>query len=385
LEQVSAGFVSSLFSNTVAIIALLVVLVWRPTGILARAGGQRVDVPEPHVRGGYSFTIKDFHAKVWRSSLVLGAVILLLPLFVHSEGMLNSLVITGIFFITTLGLDLLTGFAGQVSLGQAGFMAIGGYTSAVLAVKFHLAPLAGVAAGLVFSLAAATLLGLISARLRGMYLAMATLAFRVLVQSLALGLMGVTGGPSGLVGIPSFSIGRLDFTGIIPNYYLVWILVGVIFFLATNLVRSDWGRVLRSINTDHTMAQALGVNVTAHKIKVFLISAGLASLAGSLYSFYFHFLSPDMVSSQTSIDLLTMLILGGEGTLIGPLVGVILLTFMPTYFQPLALYKPLVEGLLLVIILLRLPGGILGGILDAHAWFIRPGPDRLPPEGGRKG
>lgn len=366
MEQLAAGFISSLFSSTVALFALLVVLVWRPRGILGQAHGRRVDVQEPPSRGGYTLPAR-FHHNVWRYSLPVGIFILALPLFVQDPALLNSLVLTGIFFIVAIGLDLLVGFAGQISLGQAGFMAIGGYTSAILAAKYNVPPLLGVLAGLALSLAIATALGLVSARLRGIYLAMATMAFGVLVQSLAVGLVGVTGGPSGLVGVPSLSVGPVTFTGVIPNYYLVWLTVGVALFLASNIARSARGRALRAIRTDQTAAQALGVNVVALKIQVFLVSAGLASIAGSLYAFYFHFLSPEMVGSQTSFDLITMLVLGGEGTIVGPVFGVLLLTFLPTLFQPLTTYKSLVEGLLLIVILLRFPGGISGGLMDLWA------------------
>lgn len=366
LEQTSAGWISSLFSTTLALLVLLIMLLTRPQGILGSRQGLRVDVQELPLRGGYTLP-PGFHQHLLWLALPVGVLIFALPLVLPGEGLLNSLVLTGIFFLTMIGLDLLMGFTGQVSLGQAAFMAIGGYTSAILTIRYSVPPLVGILAGLVLALMVAAVLSLVSGRLRGAYLAMATLAFGLLIESLAVGLMGVTGGPSGLVGIPSFSLGSIRFDGILSNYYLVWGIVSIAFFLASNLARSGRGRALWAIQTDQTAAQALGVDIVAHKIQIFMVSAGMASIAGSLYAFYFHFLSPDMVGIQTSLDLPIMLVLGGEGTLIGPLIGVVLLTFLPTLFQPLALYKPLVEGLLLVIILLRFPGGIMGGLVDVYA------------------
>ncbi len=360
LEQVSAGFISSLFSTTLALGVLLAMLVWRPQGILGQSFGQRLDTQTPPPRAGYTLPT-GFYNRIWLYCLPIGGVILALPLLVHDEGLLNSLVITGIFFITAIGLDLLMGFAGQVSLGQAGFMAIGGYASAILAARYDVPPLIGLVAGVCLTLAVAAVLSRISAGLRGAYLAMATLAFGVLVESLAVNLTDVTGGPSGLVGIPSFAIGALKFDGIVPNYYLVWLLVGIVLFLAANLAKSGRGRAWRAINTDQTAAQAMGINVALSKSHVFLLGAGLAAIAGSLYAFYFHFLSPDMVGVQTSLDLLTMLVLGGEGTLIGPMLGAGVLQLLGYFLNTwLGSVWQLVFGLIYVLLVLFLPFGIVG-------------------------
>jgi len=264
-----------------------------------------------------------------------------------------------------LGLDLLMGYAGQVSLGHAGFMAAGGYTAAILATRYGLAPLAATGAGIALSLAVALVLSLVTARLRGLYLALATLAFGLLVDSVTVGLTNLTGGPSGLVGIPSFSLGAYTFASPISNYYLVWGVAGALVIVLANLARSGYGRALRATRADQTAARALGIHVPRYKVSVFLLSAALASLAGSLYAFHFHFLSPEMVSTSRSLELITMLVLGGEGTLVGPLIGVALLTLLPAAFQPLAVYKTLAEGGLLVLIMLYLPTGIFGGLVSA--------------------
>jgi len=277
----------------------------------------------------------------------------------------GSLVITGILFIGVLGLDLLMGFAGQVSLGHAGFMAVGGYTAAILATRLGLAPLAATGAGIALSLAVALVLSLVTARLRGLYLALATLAFGLLVDSVTVGLAGLTGGPSGLVGIPSFALGGYAFTSATSTYYLVWGIGAALVIVLANLARSAFGRALRATRADQTAARALGIQVPRYKVSVFMISAALAALAGSLYAFYFHFLSPEMVSTSRSLEMIAMLVLGGEGTLVGPLIGVALLTLLPAAFQPLATYKTLAEGLVLVLIMLYLPAGIFGGLLAA--------------------
>jgi branched-chain amino acid transport system permease protein len=304
----------------------------------------------------------------WALAFVL---LMALPFIFPGRGILNSLVISGILFISALGLDVLMGFAGQVSLGQGGFMAIGGYTAAVLAVQYDVDPVLGTLAGMALSSVAAVLLSLVTVRLRGHFLALATLAFGLVIDSLTVGLEGVTGGPSGLAGIPSFSIGQWSFATPFAMYYVVAALIVVLVLALHGALRGGFGRALKSVRTDQTAAAALGVNVPRYKLAAFVISAALGSLSGSLYAFYFHFLSPDMVGTPTSFEMITMLIVGGEGTLVGPVLGVALLTLMPTVFQPLAYYKTFAEGLLLVLCFLWLPDGIFGTSATWLAAFLR--------------
>lgn len=357
--QLAAGYISSLFANGIALGLLILTLLVRPSGLFTAKRTRREDVRDEH---------RVYHAIVrlqGRGALVFGASAILvtavLP-WVVPGGLMSSLVITGILFIGVLGLDVLMGYTGQVSLGQAGFMALGGYTAAILATNYGWPSLAGVAAGVLLSLACAITLALVTMRLRGHYLALATLAFGLLVDSLTVGMTETTGGPSGLVGIPSFSIGPYSFDTAVKTYYLVAALIVVLLLLLLGGIRSSFGRALQAVRTDQTAASALGVNVPRHKMAAFAISAALASLSGSLYAFYFHFLSPEMVGTQRSLEMIAMLVVGGEGTLIGALFGVALLTLLPTIFQPLALYKTLAEGALLVLAVRYLPGGIFGSL-----------------------
>jgi branched-chain amino acid transport system permease protein len=143
-------------------------------------------------------------------------------------------------------------------------------------------------------------------------------------------------------------------------YYLVAALLVVAILILLGGIRSGFGRALQAVRTDQTAAAALGVNVPRHKVAAFAVSAALASISGSLYAFFFHFLSPEMVGTQRSLEMIAMLVVGGEGTLVGPVFGVALLTLIPTIFQPLAVYKTLAAGLLLVATVRYLPGGIFG-------------------------
>jgi len=213
------------------------------------------------------------------------------------------------------------------------------------------------------SVLVAVVLGLICGRLRGMYLAIITLAFGILVEGLANGL-SITGGPSGIGGIPPITVGSFQFDTDSSFYYLIWIIVGVALVLTANLVRSNRGRILRAMHGDQVGARSLGLHVTRAKVVVFAISACMASIAGSLYADYFRYLSPDQVGSAESLQLITMLVIGGMGTLFGPLIGVALLTYLPIAFQPLANYSTLVTGVLLIAFLRYLPAGLWGGVLE---------------------
>ncbi|MEA2718694.1 MAG: branched-chain amino acid transport system permease protein livM [Candidatus Eremiobacteraeota bacterium] len=364
LQQLGAAYVSSIFATTLAIGLLIVVLVWRPNGLFGR-GARRED---NRAAAAHPLGVRTrIDPRTARSAFITGAVVVVLLPLVLGGGALSSLSIAGIVFIAVMGLDVLMGFAGQISLGHAAFVALGGYGAAIATVRYHMPPLAGIVVGLIASLACAVVLSLITVRLRGIYMALATLAFGLLVDSLAVGLSELTGGPSGLTGVPHFSIFGFTFADARANYYLVWGIALVVFVLLANLLRSDFGRALRAIRTDQTAALALGIDVPRYKLYAFLISAACASLAGSLYAYYFQFLSPDMVSTPRSLEYVTMLVIGGEGSLAGPLLGVLLLVILPTAIQPLNQAKTLFAGIVLVGGLLLLPQGILGVITAAVA------------------
>jgi branched-chain amino acid transport system permease protein len=374
VEALVSGYVSSLFSTTISLIILIGVIFLRPQGLLGRARGRRMDVAE-RAAGRIYAPPKLPRPVLLGGSAVVVIVMALLPDIIPA-GDMRAVNITGIFCLTIIGLDLLTGIAGQVSLGQAGFMAIGGYMTAILTTHYQVPTLLALLAGCGGSVLVAVVLGLICGRLRGMYLAIITLAFGILIEGLANGL-GITGGPSGIGGIPPLTVGSFQFDTDNSFYYLIWIIVGVTLVLTANLVRSNRGRILRAMHGDQVGARSLGLNVTRSKVVVFAISACIASVAGSLYADYFRYLSPDQVGSAESLQLITMLVIGGMGTLFGPLIGVALLTYLPIAFQPLANYSTLVTGVLLIFFLRYLPAGLWGGALEVVtrglARFTRPG------------
>jgi branched-chain amino acid transport system permease protein len=359
LQQLATAYVSSLFSSAITLALLLVVLVLKPSGVMKTRVQRRVDVRDAARVATHIISLAPASVRV--GSILAVLLVLAVPYLVTAPAVLSGLVIAGILYIALVGLDVVMGYAGQVNLGQAGFMAVGGYVSGYLVTQYEdIPPFAAIAVAIVAAVAISVVLSLVTMRLRGLYLALGTLSFGLLVDAFTVGLVEYTGGPSGLVGIPSFAIGSYSFDAPGKMYYLVAAIDVALVVLFWGAVHTDFGRALKAIRGDQMASEALGVNVKALKLLTLSISAGLAALAGALYAFFFHFLSPEMVGTQQSLSLVAMLVLGGEGTLVGPILGSIILTLLPTVFQPLAIYKTFASGLLLVLCFLFLPQGLFG-------------------------
>jgi branched-chain amino acid transport system permease protein len=370
VTQLSTAYISSLFSSAISLLILLVVLIWRPQGLVSVGAGRRQDTRDEVKAAGHAAKLPA--SLGWPLAAIAVIVAAAIPLVITDNGILSGLVIAAILFMTLMGLDVLMGYAGQVSLGQAGFMAIGGYTSGYLAINTEIAPVLSILAGIGVSLLCALVLSVVTLRLRGLYLALATLAFGLLIDSCAVGFLDITGGPSGLVGIPSFSVGSFTFASPRAMYYLVLALDLIILIGLVGAMRSGFGRALKAIRSDQMAAAALGINTVRYKLAAFLISVTLASLAGSLYAFFFNFLAPEMVGTSRSLELVAMLIIGGESTLVGGLFGALLLTLLPVIFAPLAIYKTFASGALLVGSFLYLPQGIYGAVIQIMTGLVRP-------------
>lgn len=298
------------------------------------------------------------------SVAALALAVALYPLLEDNPYTLGLTNLIAIYVIIVLGLNLFIGFAGQISLGHAAFFALGAYGSAVGTVTHGLPAwptMAGVA-GLVGL--AALVVGLPVLRLSGHYLAMATLGFSFVVHTILLQWDGVTGGPSGFAGIEPLAIGNFIFDNEVRFHYLIWSITLVCLLLCLNLVRSGVGRGLAALAGDETAAEALGVNTRRAKVKVFVLSAVLASLAGSLYAHCYQFVSPDTFDIFASTDLAIMVVIGGMGSIWGSLVGAGLITLLPEWIDIFETYKDFVHGGILVLVLMFLPQGLITGLVE---------------------
>jgi len=286
--------------------------------------------------------------------------ILAVPLFIHNKYFLSVLVFAGIYAIVTNGLNMLMGYAGQISLGHAGFIAIGGYSSAILTKYHHWHPLEAMLAGVVIAAAAALLVGLPSLRLRGHYLAMATLGFGEIIYVICNATVDISGGPSGFSGVPYLSVAGFVFKSEISKYYLVWGAAFLSVVLSLNIVDSRVGRALKSIHGDETAAQSMGVNVSLYKIQVFVYSAVLAAVGGSLYVHHMRFVSPTGFNLNKSILLLIMIMSGGMGSLWGSIIGAVIFTLLPQFLKVFDEYDILMYGIILMGMMMFLPQGLAG-------------------------
>ncbi len=294
----------------------------------------------------------------------LAVLLLLTPLVLRNPFTLGLLNYIGLFVIVVLGLNLFTGYAGQISLGHAAFFGLGAYGSAILTATYQWPAwptmlLVAVAVGLV-----ALVIGVPTLRLHGHYLAMATLGFNYAVHIIFVQWDEVTGGPSGLSGVPPLAVGGISFNTDLKFHYLVWTFALVSLALCLNLVRTGVGRGLAALAQDEEAASCLGVDVRRDKVRVFILSAMFASVAGSLYAHYFSHVNPDAFSIFKSLDLVIMVVVGGLGSIWGTLFGVSFVVILPYVLEPLENYFDIIHGLILVLILLFLPQGFVTGLWD---------------------
>jgi len=298
---------------------------------------------------------------------IVGTVLYLLaivifPLLVKNRYFLSIAIFAGFNALIVLGLNLLMGYAGQISLGQAAFYGLGAYSSAILTTRYLLPPLLALILAALITGSTALIIGVPSLKLRGHYLAMATLGFGIIVYIIFNELDWITGGPSGFLGIPALKLGNITFHSQIQYYFLIWGVVSLVILFSRNLVYSRVGRALRALNFSELAAQGVGVNTSRHKLEIFIWSAICASLAGSLYAHYMSFISPSSFGFHFSIELVTMVVVGGLASIWSSLGGAVILTLLPEILRILKDYDIIVYGLILMVVMIFMPVGIIGGL-----------------------
>ncbi|MFC1812081.1 branched-chain amino acid ABC transporter permease [Thermodesulfobacteriota bacterium] len=284
----------------------------------------------------------------------------------------DIMVFAGIYCLITMGLSLLMGYAGQISIGHAAFYGIGAYMSAILTVHYGLNPWACMLGGMVVAAVVALLVGAPSLKLKGHYLAMATLAFGIIIYIIFNEEAEWTGGPDGMSGIPGLSIFGFGFDSVEKYYYLVWGIVFVVFIFTVNVIQSGTGRALRAIHSSEPAASAMGVDISRFKVIVFVYSAMLASLAGSLYAHYINFINPSTFDLFFSIKLLIMIALGGMHSIWGAVIGSGLMTFLSyEWLHYFGEFEVIVYGAILLLVTIFLPHGLVGVPGMVMGWLRR--------------
>lgn len=264
---------------------------------------------------------------------------------------LQILTIIGINIILAVSLNLVSGYTGQLSLGHATFMGIGAYASTLLVLKLQLPFVVSLLIGACVAALFGLIIGVPTLRLKGDYLAIATLGFGEIMKSIFLNLK-ITGGPMGLRGIPK-----------VTNIYTVVIIVVLIIFSLNRIMNSRIGKSFMAIREDELAAEAMGINTTKFKILAFIIGAFYAGIAGCLYAFFFRYINPTNFGFMKSIEILCMVVLGGMGNTYGAVLGAIIITVLPEFLRSvspvISQYRMVLYGLLLVIMMIVRPQGIL--------------------------
>ena len=294
--------------------------------------------------------------------LIFVLLIISLPLMTGSAYSLTVGIFSGINALVAIGLCILMGFAGQISLGQAGFYGIGAYVSSILSAHYGLPVIISLALGMLAAALAAVVLAVPSLRLKGHYLAVATLGFGEIVQ-IALNEWG-PGGPSGFGDIPQFGIFGHTLNTTAGYFYLVWLIVAAIMVFSLNLVNSRSGRALKAVHGSELASNAMGLDVVMLKIKVFVLSAVYAALAGGLYAHYITFINPGSFSFFYSVLVLMMVVVGGITNLWGGIIGAIAITILPELLKQFKEFDVLAYGLILTLSLMFLRKGVVPLLID---------------------
>jgi branched-chain amino acid transport system permease protein len=285
--------------------------------------------------------------------LVFAVVIMTIPVYLSDSYYLSVLAFMGTRFMMALGLSLLLGQAGQVSLGQAAFVGVGAYGAAILTTRLGVNPWLAMASAALLSAVIAGLVGIPTLKLKAHYLAMATLGINEIIYILLVQLKGLTNGTDGITGIPSLSIGGLDFGGPKAYHLLVWGVGLIMLRFSLNLTSSRVGRSLRALRRSEPAAESLGVDTSYRKVQIFMLAAVFASIAGSFDAYYVNYISPESYSISFSIILVTGVIIGGLRSVWGALWGSIIIVVLPEILKRVNEdLTNLVYGILLIVIMI---------------------------------
>ncbi len=341
--------------------------------------------------------------KEYRTLLIFAVAVFIVPAWatfipgdvLHMD-IVNIMVFAGIYSCVVIGLNLLVGYAGQISLGHAAFFGVGAYTTAILCTRFSWFPTwLGVLAGVLLAGAIGWLVGVPVLRLKGHYLAMATLGLGEIAFILFTQLKWLTGGtigvPQGLnvsvAEIPSLSVFGFRFDTDIKFFFLAWGIVVLLMLLNINIIKSRVGRGLRALHSSEVAADAMGVDTARYKTRVFVLSAMFAGLGGALFAHFQRYINPESFVFSVSILFITMVVVGGMGNLWGGIVGVIVLTFLPSVIQALPQWIPgipesltnfsnyslVLYGILLILFMMFMPQGIAAGLSRGLAFTQKRG------------
>ncbi|MCL6512115.1 MAG: ABC transporter permease [Anaerolineae bacterium] len=357
IETFGVALLGSTYRNLFTFVILIGVLVLRPTGLF---GARRALPPEP-LTGTFVASSRPVRIPAWLVGAALVAAILL-PFIATDPYLLQILTSAWLFGMLALSITLVTGAAGQMSLGQAGFLAIGGYASALLTMRLGLPVEASLLLGAVLAAALGTLLTWPVFRLRSQYVALATLGIGEVINQIILNWEDLTNGPLGLSNIPPLTFLGLPITQNVPIYWAALAVLAIAALFQWRLMQSHLGRTWRAMREDDVAARAFGISLNRYKALAFIASGLVAGLSGAFTAHMYSYINNETFAATTSILGLTMVILGGMGNLAGAVVGAIALTALPEVFRPLADARYLIYGIVLLLLVRFRPQGLLGTV-----------------------
>lgn len=309
--------------------------------------------------------------------IVAAITIALLPLIFSSAYWRTNLIVCAINVLLAIGLDFVLGYAGQLNIGQSAFYGIGAYASTLLIMKLAVPFWVAFALGVLISGIAGALLSLFAVRLRGHYLAIASLGFAVITYQILLNWISLTQGPLGIYAIappPPITLPwrpPIAFTNLTNLFYLIAGFALLVYFILDQLVRSPIGEALTAIREDELSAASLGIDAPKWKAFAFAVSSAVAGAAGCFYASFVGTLVPDAFFITESFSMLAMVIVGGMGTLIGPVFGAILLTILPELLRGIGDLRLIVYGAAVTLVVLFMPGGLAQALrVVAHHLFV---------------
>lgn len=283
---------------------------------------------------------------------ILLAAMLVFPLMGFSQYVYRIAVVSVLYAILAMSLNLIAGVAGQISLGHIAFYGIGAYTSALLCVNFGVSVWVGILAAFVVSMLFGLLIAIPTLKLSGGYLAILTMSFAEIIRLILLNWTSVTRGPMGILNIPKPSLFGYTIKSSGTFLYLVLTVAIIVYIGLHNLIHSRFGRNLQALRDDEISSESMGINVYRYKVIAFVISTGIAGVAGALFASYMEFIDPSSFISDESTVILSMVVLGGMGNMNGSIIAAALLTILPEALRSFSDYRMLVYGVVLVAMML---------------------------------
>jgi branched-chain amino acid transport system permease protein len=355
IESYGVALFGSTYRDLFAFVLLLLFLVIRPNGLFSRGR----TLPSEALTGTFIAPSRPVRVPVFAVWALAGAA-LALPFVYHNPYVLQTLSSAWLYALLAISLTLLAGTLGQISLGQAGFLAIGGYASALLALNLHMPVALAIPCAGVITAVLGTGLAAPAFRLRGHYITIATLGIGQIVGLVILNWESLTRGPLGLTNIPPLSAGGYDLTSNEAAYWIPLVLLVLLACLQGRLLKSHLGRTFRAIRDDETAARAYGIGLSRYKALGFGFAAFTAGIAGALMAHLYSFINYETFDTTISILALTMVMLGGMGNVLGAIVGAVALICLPEVFRAASDYRLLVYGLALLLLIRFRPQGLLG-------------------------